>query len=663
MTFIRIISGLFLTVVAAVAKTHVRIEGMSGRSERQVLELLGGRLVHVKASPAFESLADDAAFMLRQLLAKDGHAGATVDWKISGRDEIVLIVHAGRRNYLHKVTVNGVDADDAKKLAKIYAKPAEKDQSISSGSPPFREGDVETGLSYIRQELNARGYWKAEAVIATKTMDPVSGAVNITIDARPGTLFQIARPGVTCAAPSEAKLVSDTASPFVGRVATSGNLNTMRLAVEEEVAERGYPGAKIRMSQTLEAAEFIPGFAIALGKRVKLRHIHIQGLERTEPQRIANRMKILEGEWYDEAAMNKRLREFLSTGAFSSARVESSEAGEDVIDATLNFKEAKARELSLSAGFGSYQGFITRATYADRNMFGKLLGFSAGLELGTRGMLGELRITDPWLFGSDISTTARIYELIYGREGYLTYESGIDDKFTWKFGKHYSLDLLAGYSIVRTEADELPQDALGENLYTHPRVRLSQTIDFRENPVLPKAGWHLENALQAGVAVGGVTTSYVMAGLSGGWYHKINKDYDLGIGAELGAIMPSGDSGGLPIDLRLFNGGARTVRSFPERELGPSDKGYATGGEGMWCANFELIRNLTDTVKAVTFFDAGALSDQAKGLGGADVELAAGLGIRLELPIGPVRFEYGYNLTKDPGDPSGAFHFAIGCAY
>ncbi len=47
----------------------------------------------------------------------------------------------------------------------------------------------------------------------------------------------------------------------------------------------------------------------------------------------------------------------------------------------------------------------------------------------------------------------------------------------------------------------------------------------------------------------------------------------------------------------------------------------------------------------------------------ADLELAAGLGIRLDLPIGPVRFEYGYNLTRDPGEPAGAFHFAIGAAF
>jgi outer membrane protein assembly factor BamA len=43
--------------------------------------------------------------------------------------------------------------------------------------------------------------------------------------------------------------------------------------------------------------------------------------------------------------------------------------------------------------------------------------------------------------------------------------------------------------------------------------------------------------------------------------------------------------------------------------------------------------------------------------------LAVGLGLRLDLPIGPVRLEYGYNLTKGPGEPTGTLHFAIGITF
>jgi outer membrane translocation and assembly module TamA len=228
---------------------------------------------------------------------------------------------------------------------------------------------------------------------------------------------------------------------------------------------------------------------------------------------------------------------------------------------------------------------------------------------------------------------------------------------------HYGIELIGGYSIVNLTEDGLPLSELGENNYANPRLRLTQTIDFRDSRVLPKSGWHLQCPLEIGAAVADNSTSYASAGISGGWHHSLGRYYDIGLGGGFGMLIPSGDGADLPIDLRLFNGGARSVRSFPERELGPEVDGYPTGGEAMWNANFELIRNITDSLRAVAFVDAGALSRDYDGIGQADIEMAAGAGIRLDLPIGPVRFEYGFNLTRDGSEPAGTFHFAIGTAY
>ncbi len=663
MHYPQIIILMTLSALTCMAETRVHILGMRDKNERQVLDMMGGRLEHVRSSPASPPLADDAAFILRQLLRKDGYADASVDWKINGRDEVALIVNQGSRLSLGNVRVNGVPEEDAKKFAQLYAKPAETRRLFGGDSPPFREEDVASGLSYLRQELNARGYWQAEADLTKRTTDSATGAVDLIIEVRQGPLFHIGRPRVTSTVDAQANAAAEAAQPFTGRKATTAHVNGMRLAVEQTFIESGYPNALIQMSRTLEGGKFIPEFSIVLGERVRLGHLKIEGLDRTSATRISDRFHDMEGDWYDEASVNLRLREFLGTGAFSSARVETMPAGDGVIDATLHFDETRAREITLGAGVGSYQGFITRAAYIDRNLFGQLIGLNAGMELSFLGLLGEVRVTNPWLFASDVSGTARAYALIYNREGYVAYESGLDAQLRWKFGKHYQLELLAGTSLVSLEEDGLPSAELGETNYNHSKLRLTHKLDFRDSPVLPKSGWHLESPLEIGAAIGDVTTSYVMTSLSGGWYHKLNRHYDIGIGGEIGLLIPSGDGRDLPIDLRLFNGGGRSVRSFPERELGPQVEGYPTGGEAMWNTNFELIRKITDTVSAVAFIDAGTLSREFDGIGSADLELATGLGIRLDLPIGPVRFEYGFNLTRDAGEPAGAFHFAIGTAY
>lgn len=654
---------LMLTALSAVAETRVRITGMKQKSENDILDLMGGRLAHVRANEAAPSRADDAAFLVRQVLRKDGYTDVWVDWRIVGPAEILLTVVEGGRLSLGRVQVNGAPPAQAQKLAKLYSRPALKGRSFTSGDAPFREEDVETGLSYLRQELNAQGHWGSEAAVTSRTTDPASGVVDLTIDVRPGPLYHI----------SEARIVSQdgrglsearaAVKPYAGKTATTGNLNAMRLAVEEAFVSSGYPDAEIFMTRTLVASRFIPEFSIDLGKRVRLNRIEIEGLARTNPKRIEARLKRLEGDWYDEAAMSKRLRGFLAIGAFSSARLETREIEGDGIDATLHLEEARAKEISIAGGVDSYLGALLRTTYTDRNLMGELLGFSAGFEFSSRGVLGETRIIDPWFMGTDVAASARLYALIYGREGYSSFETGLEGTGTREFGDHYKLEVLAGFSFVNLNEDGLPVSELGETVYGQPRLRITQTLDYRDSAVLPRKGWHLVAPLEIGSAMGDLSTSYVRAELSGAWYHTFENDWQIVLGAAGGVLVPSGDGVDLPINLRLFNGGAHSVRSFPERELGPTVEGFPTGGEGMWHANAELIRGLAGSLKAVGFIDAGSLSREFDKLGSGDVELAVGLGLRLDLPIGPVRLEYGYNLTRDPGDPVGTLHFAIGVAF
>ncbi len=663
MNFPRVILCLFATVLVAVAETTIEIRGLKNQSSSQVLGLMGGRLEHVRKGEATAARADDAAFLTRQVLQKDGYAQVQVDGRVASRSSIVLTVREGARLALGKVIISGVPDEMNAKLVKLYERPAEKDRPLASGNPPFREEDVEKGLSYLRQELNAQAYWDAEVEITKRETEAATGQVNVEIAVRMGRRFTIGTPNVASSDSRGLIRTKTTVEPYIGKMATTGNLNAMRSAVDEAFISRGYPDAKITMGRLLAEAKFVPEFSIDLGVRVRLNQVHTKGLVITNPNRVTSRMKVLEGDWYNEAAMNKRIRGLLATGAFSSVRVETHAVAEKRIDATLHLEEGKAREMSFAVGVDSYHGPLFRASYADRNLWGQLLGFSSGFEVSAKGLLGEVKLTDPWLFGSDVSGTLRAFALSYSREGYDSLETGLDAVVAWKVGEHYSVDVLVGSSVVNLSGAGLPNSELGETLYLHQRLRLTQRLDFRDSPVLPKTGWHVESPFELGAAVGTDSSAYASTSVQGGWYHKINAKYEIALGGQLGLLIPTGDGKTLPIDVRYFNGGSNSVRSFPDRELGPSVNGYPTGGEGSWNANAELFRTLAGSVKGLLFFDAGGLSRGYDELGSAKINLATGLGVRLDLPIGPVRLEYGYNLTQDRGEPDGTLHFAIGATF
>lgn len=653
---------LVLTTPLA-AKTRVRIDGVPGMGNSELKLLLGDRLEQIENKPATPARADDAAFMVRQILRRNGSAQASVTWKIAGPDEIILTAANAGRQTLGRVKITGSDPADEKRLARIFATPAQKDAPPGLGLPPFREADVPTGLSYIRQDYHARGYWAAEVVEEKRDIDPQSGKVSLTIRVKPGRLHQLGQPTITAGGSAEKNRAAAAVRQWQGQPATTTNINAMRKAVEDSFSAAGFANARIAMSSRVESSKFIPEFNITEGKRVRLHRVTAGGFEKTDPARVERRLKTLEGDWFDANALNKRVRELLATGAFSAVRIETTPVGDDAVDAHVIFEEGRAREVTLAAGGDSYNGPIFRAVYQDRNIGGQVLGLTAGLEFTARGILGDVRLTDPWLFGSDWSGTGRFYSTIYGHEGYSTNDTGVEAILARKFTEHFRLELLGGTSYVNTDEDGLPASALGGSYYQHTRVRATPVWEYRDDPMQPTSGWYLKTPLQIGSALGGEDAGYASLGVNGSWFYAFSDSWHLALLGQGAMLYPTGEAKEFPIDLRFFNGGANTVRSFPERELGPSVNGYATGGNAFWAASAEIIRPLAGPLHLVGFVDAGAISLDYQDITSADVELAAGLGLRLNLPIGPVRFEYGYNLTRDPGEPSGSFHFAIGASF
>ena len=658
-----IVSVLLLLCAAdvAVGKTTIEIRGMKGKSEAEVLRLAGDRLVYVKSKPANSWRAADAAYLVSQILQNDGYNDVRVRSKVLSANRILLTVDEGRRLTLGEVKVEGDPA--AKRLAKLYALPAAKDSPFGAGLPPFREEDIETGLGYIVQQLQSEGYWNARAALRERTDNERTGRVDVVLSVDRGERFRIGSPTVKSADGRGVKRAATTWQEYVGRWATTENINGLRAAMEEAFISRGYPDAKIRMQSSLGPSMWYPAFEIDLGVRVKLLKVHATGLERTRPERVERITDPLEGDWYDQAAMNAKVKRLLSTGAFESVRLETNEVEEKRIDATLHFREAQAKEVSLAAGAGSFYGPLFRAGFADRNFQGSLRGLTAGVEITGRGALGELKLTDPWWMSRDISHTLRLYSFAKSFEGYTSYETGLESVWKWDPSRNRRAELTLGYSFVAVEEDGLPSALLGKTDYNHVRVAYSHTWDHRDSRILPKSGWHLSVPLQVGASGVDEWETYAKIGLAGGYYHPLGETLHLGIGGFAHRVFPSGDINDLPVDLRVFNGGARSVRSFPERELGPAFGGNPYGGDFTWAVNAELSQSINGALTAVGFVDVGETTGNYTGIRRGGVELAAGLGLRFDLPIGPVRLEYGHNLSRDAGEPEGTWHFAIGSTF
>jgi outer membrane protein insertion porin family len=133
-------------------------------------------------------------------------------------------------------------------------------------------------------------------------------------------------------------------------------------------------------------------------------------------------------------------------------------------------------------------------------------------------------------------------------------------------------------------------------------------------------------------------------------------------------VVPTVSGEEIPLFERFFLGGPYSIRGFRSRELSPRDPntGEEIGGNKELIGNLEYLFPLVPEIafKGVFFFDIGNAWEQgAWPWDGRQLRYAAGAGVRWYSPMGPLRFEMGWNLKPGPGEPRRVMEFTIGTAF
>ena len=252
----------------------------------------------------------------------------------------------------------------------------------------------------------------------------------------------------------------------------------------------------------------------------------------------------------------------------------------------------------------------------------------------------------------------------------------------------YSVGLVLGARHVEITDAAIAPVFLGNTSYFISTVGFTQTLDLRKNPLVAPRGFIIDNTADLAtsalgsevdlIRVTGRVSYYLSFGpeqpqLTGEDLQKssLKKWFErslLAFGARAGVVYPLNTDGmseayAIPIDERFFNGGSTTVRSFAERELGPSDRGDPIGGEFYTIFNVEYTFPIWGELLGAVFVDAGNLLPEASNPSLSDMRYGVGAGLRYNLPIGPIRLDYGVNPNPRGDEAFGAFHFSIGFAF
>jgi outer membrane protein insertion porin family len=672
---------------AAQQADNVQIVGATAFDDKEVRSQLKEQIAAINELGLTPARADDAAFFLELFYRKNGYEKAEVRYAIAGRS-LRLEVDEGPRITLGNINFVGNESLATEKLFEFVVGPTRERYGKTEQRLPFVPADVEEGVELVRRLYISEGY--LNAIVQAPKYTPREGgtvmdATIAIVEGRRYSFGDVNFAGRTVFAPEELR---EEMADLLSEPYTDRRLADIPRRLEAFYKKRGYYAAKVDATGNPEAARGgrVPvTVTISPGVVYYFNGVTVTGLQQLRPSYVTKRFSKLSGKRYSPEALDERFREMMKSGLFNVLQIKPEPTGGNMLHLQIAAEEAKTKEFGLSVGAGTYAGLIVGTSYRDRNLFGYGRPLTTSAEYSSRGYKGEVLWEDPYLFDTDYELRVRLYSLTFEFEGYSKLEFGGRIDLSRQWTKQYRAGVFFLGRHVEVTSAEIPQEFLGRTSYQVNSFGVSQTLDMRKNPLVAPRGFIIDQTFDYASEALRSQLEFVRSTARASYYLSFapekrvvdpNPDADpdesgwqrwfqktqLAAGVRLGVIKGINGSE-IPIDERFYNGGGTTVRSFAERELGPRVDGDPIGGEFYSIYNIEYTFPIWGELSAAVFVDAGNLLPSAENVGFTNMRYAVGVGLRYQLPIGPLRLDYGVNPSPRDDEAFGAFHFSFGFAF
>ncbi|MEM8883374.1 MAG: BamA/TamA family outer membrane protein [Planctomycetota bacterium] len=638
----------------------VELTGQEGVSERDLRFAARRELSAFQKRGRRAADAFDAAYAMELELRRRGYAHGSVRFELLPSEEapenLRFTIEEGP---LARIAL--VAFPDKTELT-----PEELGTLFPQGERPlFRQSEIDSSASEVEKAFLLAGFRDVEVGPVTVTFNDAKTEATITVPVQQGDKYLVRE--VKFEGDAEDELEQNLRGSMLDQPFYSRLPAEAAALLRAALFDLGYHDAKVSFERTFDVANVTITIFAERGTQYRVREVRIEGNDRTRPRFVKSRVDLEKGDVLSQGEIDRSVGRLYETGVFRSVRMRPDARAADAAEADLliELQELEARSISFDVGWGSYELLRGGVRYQDRNF----LGFGRRLDLALRGStVGyslEGAISDNFLLGR--KNTLTLSGQLFQRE---------EPSFT-RFGYRIALTLThqyneiwtvrTGYEIDAQEARDIQSvvDFEEGEFLASAGLFASVERDTRETQLVPGKGSILEfGAFWSNNALG-ADLNYVELRISWFGFFRLSERIVLGTGFRAQSRPITDDAITLPIQKRLFLGGATTVRSFEQDELGPTDPitGEPIGGLTRMSAHVELRTRIWNELHLATFYEVGMVSTKALSVDGPPGH-GVGAGLRYYLPVGPIRVDVAYNPGElFAGDSRWVFHFAFGFSF
>ncbi|HUR32244.1 MAG TPA: outer membrane protein assembly factor BamA, partial [Vicinamibacterales bacterium] len=559
----------------------------------------------------------------------------------------------------------------------------------------FDRGRFDADLKRIEAFYADRGYPDARVTDFDVQLNSKQDAVDVTLtidEGQPVRVSAVEFRGFDAIPAQHLDQMKKQSPLTIGEPRDRQEVTAAHELAVNELRDHGYPYARVATEEQDGATgkEATIVFTAEPGPLAHFGDVEIAGNNSVSDRVIQRQLTFKPGDLYRRSVVQDSQRRLYSMELFQFVNVESlnPEQQRPDVNTRVTVAEGKHQRVNFGVGYGTEEKARVDGEYHHVNFLGGARSAGAHARWSSLDRGVRLDFNQPYFFAPHLSMGAdgqRWYtftpaynSIVTGAKATLTHRNG--PRFSW------SVSMSSERNSSSITADVLSDPtlyadliALGLDPTTGKQEGTLSAVGFdlqrttADNVLNARRGYQLAfHAEEAGRLLPGTFNYYAMS-VDARHYIPVSQRLVIANRVQLGAINAAGaDPTQVPFAKKYFLGGATSIRGWGRYEVSPlGGSGLPIGGNSMLAFSSEARLSFRGSFGAVAFLDAGNVwsGDGQFELG--DLRYAVGPGLRYQTPVGPIRFDLGYQLNPNPDLlVNGAaqarrwrIHFSIGQAF
>ena len=690
-----ITGGLKVTVLLQGRATigEVLIEGEEVVTSAKIRKEIGTK----PGDPLSDERLNDDRQKILKLYEDKNYTDVKVDTKTSDlpdkRIRVVFAINEGPKLTINKITFTGNDSILPKDLTKVMkTKPANL-LSFLTKAGRLTPSAMDEDKDAIRTLYQNRGFADMRVTDVQTQPLPNGKGTDLVISISEGPQYRVNKlslEGASIVAPDELERYLKMKT---GSLYTPEGMGADLKKLRDFYGSRGYVDM-VAQPQITPAGEGGVDLAYRIDEGVQsyVNLINVQGNTKTKDKVIRRELAVQPGGVFDTTLVDVSKSRLMNLNYFSKVDM----APQDTLvpgrkDLDVIVEEKKTGSFNFGAGFSSIDSLVGFAELQQSNfdlfnwpnMTGAGQRFRIRAQYGLQRQDFTMSLTEPWFMGYKVSVGGEFYyhaatflSSVYSQSnlgGAIQSRKAINP-FTALRGE-YRLENINIYNLTGNYGSAI-QNASNSSPYTKSCLLGGIDFDNRDSLFLTHKGQSINlTGFVAGGGLGGTVQDYGIS-LDAKKYFPLPWDMILLTKGSVGMVNAwGGGSTPPPIFDELYLGGANDMRGFAFREVGPKDQyGNPVGGSTSVYGTAELTFPIIPRLRGAIFTDWGFVNAESWSVSPAQTTIDGqtsgglngdvGIGARIELPIGPIRVDWGYPVMSDQwNQSSGQFNFNVGYTF